>query len=114
MKPQRISHGRVRRWIGRGLLALGAVLVAAVGFAAWTVLGSLPKISGEVRITNAALSASVTVGRDGAGVVTITAQSEQDANFALGFAHAQDRLFQMELVRRAGTGRLSGGCACAR
>ncbi|WP_162917395.1 penicillin acylase family protein [Dongia deserti] len=93
--------------MGRGLLAIAVLLVAAIGFGAWTVLGSLPKISGEVRIANPSLSAPVTVGRDGAGVVTITAQSEHDAHFALGFVHAQDRLFQMELMRRLVTGRLS-------
>src|SRR5262249_4068608 len=41
------------------------------------------------------------------GVVTIRAASEADAAFALGFVHAQDRLFQMDLTRRLGAGRLS-------
>jgi penicillin amidase len=102
-----IRRLRVRRWVVRGLLALAVVLVLAIGFAVWTAFGSLPKISGEVRLTDNALSAPVTVGRDSAGVVTITAQNELDADFALGFVHAQDRLFQMELMRRLGQGRLS-------
>jgi penicillin amidase len=89
------------------LLAVALLLVAAVGFAAWLLLGSLPKISGEVRIADATLTAPLTIGRDSAGVVTITAQSVLDADFALGFVHAQDRLFQMELMRRLGSGRLS-------
>jgi penicillin amidase len=82
-------------------------VAVAIAFAAWTLLGSLPKMSGEVRIADPALSAPVTVGRDAAGIVTITAQSELDATFTLGFVHAQERLFQMELMRRAATGRLS-------
>jgi penicillin amidase len=107
MKPQPIIRSRWKRWSRRGLLALAALLVAGIGFAAWTVFGSLPKISGEVRVAGAALSAPVTIGRDSAGIVTITAQSERDAHFALGFVHAQNRLFQMEFLRRLGTGRLS-------
>jgi penicillin amidase len=102
-----IRRSRARRWVVRGLLALAALLVLAIGFMVWTVVGSLPKISGEVRLTDSALSAPVTIGRDSAGVVTITAQNELDADFALGFVHAQDRLFQMELMRRLGQGRLS-------
>lgn len=107
MKPLPIRRLRVRRWLGRGLLALALLLVAAIGFVAWAILGSLPKISGEVRLANPALSAPLTIGRDSAGVVTITAQTELDADFALGFVHAQDRLFQMEVMRRVGSGRLS-------
>jgi penicillin amidase len=98
---------RTRRWLRRGLLALAVLVVAAIGFAVWTVVGSLPKTSGEIRLADEGLSAPVTIGRDSAGVVTITAQSELDADFALGFVHAQDRLFQMELMRRLGAGRLS-------
>lgn len=107
MKPQPVSRSRGRRWVARGFLAIAVLLLAAIGLAAWTLLGSLAKNSGEVRIASPALTAPVTVGRDSAGIVTITAQSERDAHFALGFVHAQDRLFQMELMRRLGTGRLS-------
>lgn len=96
-----------RRWLLRSALALGAILAAVIAFAAWVVLGSLPKTSGEMELHSPALSATVTIGRDAAGVVTITAASAGDGYFALGFVHAQDRLFQMELMRRLGSGRLS-------
>jgi penicillin amidase len=89
------------------MLAVALLLAVAIGFAAWTVLGSLPKVSGTIRLPDTGLSAPLTIGRDGAGVVTITAQTERDADFALGFVHAQDRLFQMELMRRLGSGRLA-------
>ncbi len=49
----------------------------------------------------------MTVARDGDGVPLITAADDEDAAFGLGFAHAQDRLFQMELMRRNGAGRLA-------
>ena len=45
--------------------------------------------------------------RDANAVPHIFAQTEKDAYFALGYAHAQDRLFQMEMMRRLGAGRLS-------
>lgn len=67
--------------------------------------GSLPQLDGEMRL--AGLSAPVEILRDGDGIVTIRAQDETDAVFALGFAHAQDRLWQMDFTRRTGAGRFS-------
>jgi penicillin amidase len=49
----------------------------------------------------------VRIARDADGIPLITAASDPDAAFGLGFAHAQDRLFQMELQRRYGAGRLA-------
>jgi penicillin G amidase len=49
----------------------------------------------------------VTIDRDAAGVAHIRAGSEVDAHFGLGYAHAQDRLWQMEFQRRLGNGRLA-------
>ncbi len=96
-----------RRWlIGIGLTLIAAVLLA-VAAAGWLMLGSLPKTAGAVTLQSPGLSAPVTIGRDAAGIVTITAATQADGYFALGFAHAQDRLFQMETMRRLGAGRLS-------
>ena len=53
------------------------------------------------------LEAPVEVLRNHQGLVTIRAKSNEDAYFALGFVHAQDRLGQMEMTRRLGQGRLS-------
>lgn len=53
------------------------------------------------------LGAEATITRDQYGVPYITAATEHDAMTALGYAHAQDRLWQMDLMRRAGEGRLS-------
>ena len=86
------------------LTLLGLVVVAALSFYFW-LRGSLPEINGER--TLAGLIESVEVVRDRFGVPHIIARNEEDALFALGFAHAQDRFWQMEMNRRIGSGRLS-------
>jgi len=53
------------------------------------------------------LGADAAIARDPNGIVYITATSDNDAWASLGYAHAQDRLWQMDLMRRAGAGRLS-------
>lgn len=62
-------------------------------------------LEGEVALSG--LDASVTVTRDSLGVPAITAGSRTDAACALGFVHAQERFFQMDLLRRAASGELS-------
>ncbi len=64
-----------------------------------------PRKSGTVRI--AGLPAPLTIETDPHGVPTIRAPSETDALFGLGYAHARDRLWQMEYQRRIGAGRLA-------
>ena len=58
------------------------------------------------RIIVAGLHGEITIVRDVDGVPTITAKNDYDLAFGMGYAHAQDRLFQMELQRRYGAGRL--------
>jgi penicillin amidase len=94
---------RIVRWF----LASAFVLVLVVAVAIWLGLrSSLPRLDGEVRL--AGLSAPVTIERDSAGSPTIKARTRQDLAFATGFAHAQDRFFQMDLMRRAAAGELAG------
>jgi penicillin amidase len=96
---------RVLKWLLRlfvGVLVLMG-LAAALGW--YLVSGSLPDWSGEVRVTG--LDAPVRIIRDANAVPHIRAETDHDAYFALGLAHAQDRLWQMELNRRAAQGRLS-------
>lgn len=96
---------RIAKWLLRGLL--GLVLLLAVGGAGgWVWLrGSLPQTSGELDL--AGLEAPVEVLRDAEGIVTLRAGSEADAYRALGFVHAQERLWQMDFLRRLGAGRMS-------
>ncbi len=69
------------------------------------LLQSLPKEEGEIRLGG--LERPVDVVRDSFGVPHISAASLDDAIYALGFVHAQDRLWQMEVSRRTAAGRLA-------
>ena len=81
-----------------------AVLLVAAG--AWLYLQeSLPRLDGEASAKG--LRASVEIVRDREGVPHIFAGNERDGWFALGYVHAQDRLWQMEFQRRVAQGRLS-------
>ncbi|MGH6961003.1 MAG: penicillin acylase family protein, partial [Dongiaceae bacterium] len=96
------------RWVRRGLYALLTVValtvLAGIGGYVW-LRGSLPQTSGTVVVTG--IDGPAEIVRDDDGIVTIRAASEADAWFALGYVHAQDRLFQMDFMRRLGAGRLS-------
>lgn len=80
------------------------VVVTGLGGFLWLRSG-LPQTNGAIAL--AGVDAEITVTRDARGVPTIHARLAQDAYFALGFVHAQDRLFQMDAMRRLGAGRLS-------
>ncbi len=96
---------RVLKWIGRGVVAV-LVIALFVAWGAYFILrNTIPADNGA--LTTAGLSAPVAITRDGEGVPHITGRSIEDVHFAMGFAHAQDRLWQMELQRRAVAGRLS-------
>ena len=85
----------------------GAVLlfVLLLGVAYLGVRASLPQLDGT--LAAAGLDTAATIERDGAGIPTITAATRDDLAFATGFAHAQDRFFQMDLIRRQAAGELS-------
>lgn len=85
----------------------GLVLVALmVCFYLYYLLqASLPLLDGQLSFDQ--VSASVSIERDQQGIPTITAQSREDTAFALGFLHAQERLFQMDLLRKNSAGELS-------
>jgi len=95
----------LRRGLRIGLVAIaGLVLVATAGI--WLALrASLPRIEGEARL--AGLAAPVTIERDAAGVPVIRGATREDVARATGYAHAQDRWFQMDLLRRTGAGEMA-------
>ncbi len=66
---------------------------------------SLPDLDGEIVVSG--LAAVATIERDTAGIPVITASNRPDLAFATGFAHGQDRYFQMDLIRRKSAGELS-------
>lgn len=87
-------------------LALLLALVLALVLSAWLALrGSLPRLDGEGALTG--LFAEVQVQRDTLGSVTIDAYNRDDAARALGFVHAQERGFEMDLLRRSAAGELA-------
>ena len=85
-----------------GLLIL--LVVAGIGFYFW-LQSTKPTLDGELQLKG--LKAQVEVLYDDYGVPHIYAQNEDDLFQAFGYVHAQDRLFQMELLRRLADGRLS-------
>ncbi len=87
------------------LLVLGVAVAAVAGWGWWKLRGTLPQLNGQVGL--AGLSAPVEVTRDSAGVPTIKANDRLDLARALGFLHAQDRFFQMDLGRRRASGELA-------
>ena len=98
----------MKRWAFRIAAAVvGLVLVA--GLVAYDFVRSfarsVPLYDGA--FTAAGLAQPAQILRDRHGVPHIAAQSYDDAAFALGYAHAQDRLWQMELSRRFVQGRLA-------
>ncbi|MGC2854247.1 penicillin acylase family protein [Novispirillum sp. DQ9] len=92
-------------WVRRGALIIAALLLAAVVAVYGVAVSSLPRTTGTLALPG--LHDTVEVARDGRGVPVITAGSAHDAYLVLGFVHAQDRLFQMEFLRRLGSGRLA-------
>lgn len=86
-------------------LLLGALLLLGAAGGAWYIHSKQPQRSGSLTLMQ--LQAPVTVRYDERGVPHIRAENETDLYRALGYVHAQDRLFQMELVRRLAQGELA-------
>jgi penicillin amidase len=90
--------------IGLGSILLFTLAILVL-FLHHLVTKSWPETSGKILVSG--LHSSVDVYRDEYGVPHINASDEHDMMFCMGYVHAQDRLWQMDLVRRAGEGRLS-------
>ena len=93
------------RWLRWTLLGIAALALLAFFGAWWALHRSLPRIDGEVAASG--VGAAATLERDARGRPTITGRSRTDLAFATGYAHAQDRFFQMDLSRRFAAGELS-------
>ncbi len=95
----------ILKWLLRIFVVLVAFGAIAALMAWYLISRSLPEYEGEITVEG--LAAPVTITRDAHAVPHIEASSRADAFFALGLVQAQDRLWQMELSRRAAQGRLS-------
>jgi penicillin G amidase len=96
---------RKTRIIGGTIGVLLVAILAAALFLRYQIRKSFPVTSGTISIHG--LTSSVRIMRDPYGVPHIEAANEHDLMVATGFVQAQDRLWQMDLARRAGEGRLS-------
>jgi penicillin amidase len=85
-------------------LSIAVLLVVLLGAVYWFAWRPLPETSGEIA---APVSAKATIARDALGVPHVEAASWQDAFFLQGFATAQDRLWQMDALRRLAAGELA-------
>src|SRR5271157_1865069 len=99
---RRSPVSRVLLWF---LFAFLVILAGAVAYAWFVTHSALPQLDGRLQISG--LSAAVTVTRDSHGVPDIEAGSLEDLFFAQGYVTAQDRLWQMDVMRRYGGGELS-------
>lgn len=86
-------------------ISVFSLLLGFFLFVIFSFYYSLPKTKGKIALK--ALNADIEIIKDRWGVPHIFAQNEKDLFFAAGFVHAQERMWQMELTRRAGFGRLS-------
>jgi penicillin amidase len=93
------------RWLRRILVGLLFLLVAMAVFGFFLVRRSFPQVEGEIEASG--LEGRVEIVRDADGVPHIYAGTEHDLFFAQGYAHAQDRFWQMDFWRHIGAGRLS-------
>ena len=87
------------------IVSTGAVILLLISMTWWLLMGSHAQLEGTASVQG--LENPTTVRRDAQGLVTIDAQSRLDIAFGLGFVHAQERFFQMDLLRRNSAGELS-------
>ena len=93
------------RWLLRIAAGLIGLVVAGVVLVYFLASQSLPEYDQTVEVRG--LSAPVEIVRDNANVPHIFGQTDPDVFFGMGYAHAQDRLWQMTIFRRTAQGRLS-------
>lgn len=91
----------IRRLLITGVL-IACLLIITAGF---LLRGSLPQYDGEIMA--AELSAPVSIDRDALGSVTFKGQNRLDLATAMGYVHAQERFFEMDLMRRQAAGELA-------
>ena len=95
----------MRRVLLRLTLAASLLIIIVAVVAMMVLRASLPALDGEIMVDG--LLANARIERDVEGIPVITASSRTDLAFATGFAHGQDRFFQMDMIRRQAAGELS-------
>jgi len=100
-----MKHPHRWRWLRRGLLALVLLLLGVLAAGWITLARGRAQLDGTVAARG--LSAPVTVTRDALGTATLQGDNRDDLDYALGYLHAQERYFSMDLMRRLPAGELS-------
>ena len=94
------------RFLLRRIILFLLALLLSSALLAWLGLrGSLPQLDGTVRSN--VIGAATTIERDGLGTVTIHGSNRRDVTWVLGYVHAQERFFEMDLMRRSAAGELA-------
>src|SRR5579859_3404400 len=99
---RRSALRRILLWL---MAAVLLILAGGLAYCWFVARSALPQLDGRLQVSG--LSAPVTVTRDGHGVPTVDAATLEDVFFAQGYVTAQDRLWQMDVMRRFGSGELS-------
>lgn len=102
--PPTRRFSALRILLGIGFAAI-TILGCATGYAYFAARSALPQLDGRLQVRG--LSAPVTVAREAHGVPTLEALTLEDVFFAQGYVTAQDRLWQMDIMRRFASGELS-------
>ncbi|MGH9491795.1 MAG: penicillin acylase family protein, partial [Terriglobales bacterium] len=105
--PPARRRGRWIQWIVDAVLVVLAAFILLAGYVYWRARRTEPRRDGRISLPG--LTAPVLILRDGYGVAHIQAQNLHDLYLAEGFAMAQDRLWQMDFLRRLAEGTLSAG-----
>lgn len=100
-------RGSAWRWVWRTVGGLFVLVLLGVLVGGWLLRGSLPQLDGSHVVDAGGPESDVTLERDAGGVLTVRGERWTDVAFGLGWAHAQDRFFQMDLSRRLAAGELS-------
>lgn len=95
------------RWLWRAVGGVLVLILLGVLVGGWLLRSSLPQLDGTQLVGTSGPGSDVTLERDAGGVLTVRAERWSDVAFGLGWAHAQDRFFQMDLSRRLAAGELS-------
>src|ERR1700722_2194485 len=93
------------RGLGHTMNAISAFALLVGAIAGAAIFLTIPRDNMTAQIAALKAPVSITIDRD--GIPRIGADSEHDAAVAVGFLHARERMFQMDLMRRAASGRLS-------
>ena len=93
------------RWVAWILLVIAVLVVLLVAVGLWEVHRSVPQLEGQAHVPG--LQGPVTISRDTLGTAVVKGANRLDVARGLGFVHAQERFFEMDLTRRSAAGELS-------